>query len=866
MLRAFTRELERGRGVLVGGPAGIGKSHAADTVAAGWEVSGRPVVRARATIGTRELPFGAFVGLLQEARATTTSLFVQIRQRLLADAGDRTLLLVVDDIDLLDEASASLVHHLVSDGLVALVATARTGALPPASITDLLHRGLLRGVEVPPLEVDGIAGIAEAVLGGPPDDRTVRLLHSTTGGNPLFVKELVQAATEQGCVTRRGGSVSLERLPLDAPRLVDVVRHRLQHLSPDELAVMRHIAFAEPCAIEELDAVATATADVLARLEAHGVITTGEDRPGLTIRIAHPLYGEVLRASTGLLQRRQILSALARGLAATNPTRPADLMKLARLSVDGGVEVDAKVLRRGMRMAVGSGLLDLAQRIGERLMAVSDSFADGYAMADALMFSGDLTGLRQHFEAWSQRATTNGEHRAVALVSARAECLIGAGRSRSSELLHQAMDRFPEPDGDWFPAGIDELSVGQSVFDIGWVPRSEILDRTLPLVDHPRFGTRVAALVAAGLADVLGGRPDTGLERIRRYHSELVALGPIAGVPTITVTVYDALAQAAAGDLAGAERYTAQLLSEATDDATFALASLYLGVMRGLSGRPVTALRDMESHLDRWDRVRGLVVARHRWLFRLFCAGSVGDIAAAQYALEQFRADSGSLRALDPMADLGHVRSLAADGQFALAARTAREAADQWRSVDHTFGETLCLYEVVRLGDPSTETRLAEIAASTEGTLAAMFAAHAAGLRADDAPGLSAVAEQLAGAGFTLYASEAAMHACDAFRRSGDQRAATRLLARAAELRSSCESNSTLAPVVDSGVAALSKREREVALLAAQGMTSREIATRLFISFRTAENHLAKAYDKLGVRTRVELSRVLGGGVAALVA
>lgn len=55
-------------------------------------------------------------------------------------------------------------------------------------------------------------------------------------------------------------------------------------------------------------------------------------------------------------------------------------------------------------------------------------------------------------------------------------------------------------------------------------------------------------------------------------------------------------------------------------------------------------------------------------------------------------------------------------------------------------------------------------------------------------------------------------------------------------------------------------------MLAAQGLTSRAISERLFISSRTVENHLAKAYEKLGVRTCAELARILDGGTAALVA
>jgi pimeloyl-ACP methyl ester carboxylesterase/DNA-binding CsgD family transcriptional regulator len=57
------------------------------------------------------------------------------------------------------------------------------------------------------------------------------------------------------------------------------------------------------------------------------------------------------------------------------------------------------------------------------------------------------------------------------------------------------------------------------------------------------------------------------------------------------------------------------------------------------------------------------------------------------------------------------------------------------------------------------------------------------------------------------------------------------------------------------GVDALSRREREVALLASRGQTAPEIAERLFLSKRTVESHLAAAYLKLGVESKVELIR-----------
>ncbi|MEU1205278.1 LuxR C-terminal-related transcriptional regulator [Nocardia sp. NPDC005825] len=53
--------------------------------------------------------------------------------------------------------------------------------------------------------------------------------------------------------------------------------------------------------------------------------------------------------------------------------------------------------------------------------------------------------------------------------------------------------------------------------------------------------------------------------------------------------------------------------------------------------------------------------------------------------------------------------------------------------------------------------------------------------------------------------------------------------------------------------ATLTRRERGIVALAAQGMSNRDIAERLFISIRTVENHLQRSYHKLGIHSRHEL-------------
>jgi DNA-binding CsgD family transcriptional regulator len=54
---------------------------------------------------------------------------------------------------------------------------------------------------------------------------------------------------------------------------------------------------------------------------------------------------------------------------------------------------------------------------------------------------------------------------------------------------------------------------------------------------------------------------------------------------------------------------------------------------------------------------------------------------------------------------------------------------------------------------------------------------------------------------------------------------------------------------------ALTGTERTVAELVAQGLTNREVAARIFLSPHTVSFHLRKVYRKLGIRSRVDLTR-----------
>ena len=60
----------------------------------------------------------------------------------------------------------------------------------------------------------------------------------------------------------------------------------------------------------------------------------------------------------------------------------------------------------------------------------------------------------------------------------------------------------------------------------------------------------------------------------------------------------------------------------------------------------------------------------------------------------------------------------------------------------------------------------------------------------------------------------------------------------------------------------LTAQERQIALLAADGLSNPEIGARLFLSPRTVEWHLRNVFSKLGIRSRRELGRTTGIGVS----
>jgi DNA-binding CsgD family transcriptional regulator len=240
-------------------------------------------------------------------------------------------------------------------------------------------------------------------------------------------------------------------------------------------------------------------------------------------------------------------------------------------------------------------------------------------------------------------------------------------------------------------------------------------------------------------------------------------------------------------------------------------------------------------------------------------AALAGDQEAAASWLGRADARAGEAnRFFDPWVELDRAWVAAAAGELTRAIDLATRAADMAGASKQFTFEAVALYDVARLGAPArVRQRLEELAGVLEGRLAALLASSAVALAAQDGAALDRVGAAFQDLGALLLAAEAKAAAARAHRAVGRDASANAAQERAAGLVAACQSARTPALGPATPVSVLTPREREVALLAAANISSREIASRLHLSVRTVDNHLGRIYAKLGVSNRAQLATLL---------
>lgn len=828
-------------GLVVVGAPGVGKSRL--VAHAVRDLDG--VAWVRATAAAAELPLGAFGPLLPSAPPVGNPLGWA------ADAV-RAPVLVVDDAHLLDAASAALVHHLVARGRTRVIATLRTETPAPDAVRALWKDDLLPRMELAPLTLEETGRVLERALGGRVEQGTVTRLWQASRGNALYLRELVLAwmPADNGGVWRWRGQLEI------TPSLRDTIAGRIGELTPDEREVLELLAYGEPLGADLLTALAPAAA--VERLEDRQLVTVDLEGRRLQVRIGHPLYGEVIRRGCGTLRARKLLRKLADAVAGTGLRRREDVLRVAVWRLDSGASSDPELLLAACDMARMVRDLELAERLAR---AAGDGFRARLALGGILFYADRYAESEQVLAAASALAPDD-YSRVDCTVTRAFNLFWGLGRVEEALELMAAAERSVTD--VHARQGVRSTRSSLEVFagDLEAARASLRAATEMGPSTHPRnvraFGTTEAVILAAE------GRAAECLETVARTEAALDR-APNA-LPSLRAAVLDAASEAALflGDLSAAERHAEQGRGLDGEFGTWARAIVYFGARKAqalrLRGRVADALRSCReaiAHLPERSVWAGLCLGELAHAHAL-----LGEVAAAEEAIELAGRTGLPLgpAVVIPL-EQAKVWTLAARGDISGAVATALAAAERALPAQVPF----LLHDVVRLGRPAPNaarvtgegpSAVASVTArlTGEGPLVALFAEHAA---ARTGPELDTVSRDFERLGLIVHAAEAAAHAARRYRHEGLTRSARAAETRAWALSRRCQGARTPA-LLDLDVPDLTPRQREVALLAAQGLTNREIAARLVVSIRTVANTLYAVYEKTGVSDRAALAELLG--------
>ncbi len=812
------------------------------------------------------------------------------------------VMLVLDDVHLADGSSweaLSYVAHNLAERRVLVVLTARPVELSEyVMATEIVYGleqdGLLRRVELQPLDRAEMTRLAGAFVDpARVSDALVDWLVERSRGVSLFAVGLMRALLDEDADLDHP---RLEELPEDLAQRVTALLERFDPRGRALLELLAVLGYR----VELGDVVALGgrsldeTADLLDALVRKRFVAEDEHGRELTYEIAHPLIEQAIYQRIGRARRRALHRHVARvlvesgqfGAAAGHFVRSADLGDAeAVIALCEALRQAEAREHHHEALALVDALLDLLPAGDRRWLDVFDAMrwqsdwvvdhrADWSSdigiramrnieqLAEA---SPDLTrrgAVRFHLGtllAWSGGETETG----IALVGEAEQLFREAGESSRALIARNELGYLDAISGD--PDGHEAAA-------------SEVL------AEAERLGDRFAEMQALGSliwAVQWTGRIETSLPIMDRARARARADGK--WYRTSYVLGQQALALALLGRQSEADVCFAagKAANPSFRDTLLPDFEILVRWLRG----DVTHAADAGRDLLAWSR--GLSSPRRLgFSFAATSAAEAGrtddavtwlDTSAAAY-------EGGFYIFSDLVTWAGGVLH-ALRGETDAARDTLREGMQPAISRRSGLSGRFAAFDLAELAAETGDTEVAELA---EAAVRAFGPTDAEALQAidtvvavasatarsepDAAEELARAEAVFAAAGWRLFEARTAALRARALARTDRSASVVTLgdaVKRFAEIgatvreQKAAKSLGGLGPAgrrarsVGTGLGALTKREREVAILAADGLTAREIGQRLFIGERTVETHLANSYAKLGVRSRLELARQL---------
>ena len=833
------------RGLILSGAAGIGKSRLLHEAVAGLPPEHYAVYTASANIASSGLPFGGLAQILPPdppAGLSPAGLLRWAVDGLHAGAGVRPIVLAIDDAHLLDPPSAALAHLLVREGAT-LLGTLRTAEPVPAPISALWTEGLVSHAELEPLGLEESRALLTALVGGPVEAGSAQRLARLGGGNPLLLRELILAAVGGGELVQTYGFWRWTgRLTL-APSLADLVDARIGGLTPGIRDVLELVSFGEPVGLTLL--LRGAEPVDVEEAEERGLIRVIADDRRREVRLAHPLYGEVVRRRCPVTRSRRLLAGLADLVEDAGARRRDDLLRVSVWRLDSGTAQDGALLLDAARQAFGRFDIGLARRLATAAFDSDAGCAAAELLAIVLLFADSPEEALAVLDAMPDDSPRR-------LTSRAAVEFFGLGRAEAADNLAAA--EFTDP------AATAQVRAFEALIRLQLDHPTTARTLARGALDEPTATVPTRALARCVLAFLAaaGGDLDGSAELIAAVEADTPAWRREAPTLQYALQMAEGTRVTVSLDLPAIDRIMAAEFADLAQSGGFGFGSGWVSLLQAqaalLRGQTEEALLATEQACAALAPARVYDGRAH--FARANVAALRGESTLAMESLAIAEAAASSVVGLYyPGQEQARAWTFAAQGEIAAAVRVLHDAAARLRAAGYHGHELLVLYDLVRLGRPELAAeRMTSLAPDVGGRTAPLLIRHARAGAEEDAEELFAVAREFAMLGYQMFAAEAAAATVRIFRTARDPRAlaASTLMA---DVLARCGTMRT--PVLLSVQPTLTVRERQVAELAAEGVRSREIADRLYLSPRTVENHLQRVYTKLGVNGRVELAPAL---------
>jgi len=857
--------------VLLLGDHGIGKSVLMQAVAA--ELSDEvTLVSLHGSPALGNVPYGVltpFIVHLPVEEATSQLAVLRTFWEYLEAQRSRTqkpLLLLVDDAQDLDDATAGVIAELAAAGWTKLLigATARPGV--PEPLLQLWLEGIAVRCDLRSLSREKTAEILMQKLGPQLLSHVADVLWAASGGNPLLLDCLVDDAIADGTLLQRNGVWLFTRqLSSHGDRLTDVVRRQLLRRSADEQTALNLVALVGPVsktlveALVDEDTVATLIDQELLR-----VSDAGEPE----LRLWHSAYGDTLRNLISPARSLQLRQGLM-GVTDQEPDSAEGFLRQVSWSLECGVDVADQQL---LRAAVLAGRLfedDLARRSASQIrdqdlqmtarsvVARTHYNRSNHAAARDILESDfargkSLTSVLAGSLLWAAVLTALGHDPGE--IIRRAQALLPAGEQLARAHPAEAKHILAATRGRYRAiCSMVRALAGDFEHDRG-ASRANA-ERRPPTPDDQLDAAFCLALEAERLL-VMG-------KARQAFHTASEALATAgSGHEDFYFLAEFIVFRAAAAAIHGADWKAAEALLAAVS-ATPACSPITVdgevqaahGIILLYQGRIARSLHTLIAALE------SLRFADHQQLFAL--TASMAFVAAVESgANDQAASLLAEFEAAVPAAS----RYLRALSEMAVIYGRARlgahpEAVAELRRLGSLFGDegtlglefeshVLCL----ALGDREAAVKLLALKPEMEGQRAAAICDYAAAITTGNATDYSEAAKRCEDLELWAFAALAYDAAAHVYRSAGDtlrERLAVSQLKRC-QGRAVTDHDGEEEAELDA-LELLTRRERDVVALATRGLSDRQIAAELQVSIRTVEGHLYRIYAKLGVPGRDQL-------------